>query len=160
MKGTTMTLSGKTPKIIMTVACAMMFASPMAATNALAMGNSTSWGSGDTDLSAVTELVDGGMYDKAIDTIKEMLKDDPENADLFNYLAYSQRKQGDFDSAAQNYERALMIDPEHVGALEYQGELFLKTGKPDMARENLARLEQVCGMSCDEYKELSAKIAN
>ena len=89
-----------------------------------------------------------------------MLKDDPENADLFNYLAYSQRKQGDFDSAAQNYERALMIDPEHVGALEYQGELFLQTGKPDMARENLARLEQVCGMSCDEYKELSAKIAN
>ena len=143
-----MTLSGKTPKIIMTIACAMMFASP------------TSWGSGDTDLSAVTELVDGGMYDKAIDTIKEMLKDDPENADLFNYLAYSQRKQGDFDSAAQNYERALMIDPEHVGALEYQGELFLQTGKPDMARENLARLEQVCGMSCDEYKELSAKIAN
>ncbi|MEQ9566176.1 MAG: tetratricopeptide repeat protein, partial [Pseudomonadales bacterium] len=89
-----------------------------------------------------------------------MLKDDPDNADLFNYLAYSQRKLGDFDSAAQNYERALMINPEHVGALEYQGELFLLTGKPEMAQENLARLEQVCGMDCAEYKELSGKIAN
>jgi len=152
-----MPFSGKTPKIVMTAAIVMMFAGPMTATSALAMGN---WGSDNSDISEVTELVDGGKYDEAISKIETMLKDDPENADLFNYLAYSQRKLGDFDSAAQNYERALMIDPEHVGALEYQGELFLQTGKPDMAGENLARLEQICGMSCDEYKELSAKIAN
>lgn len=152
-----MTLGGKTPKIIMTAAMVMMLASPMTATSALAMGN---WGSDNNDISDVKELVDDGKYDDAIRKIEEMLKDDSENADLYNYLAYSQRKSGDFDSAAQNYERALMIDPEHVGALEYQGELFLQTGKPDMARENLARLEQVCGMSCGEYKELASKIPN
>jgi len=67
---------------------------------------------------------------------------------------------GDFDSAAQNYERALMIDPEHVGALEYQGELFLQTGKPEMAQENLARLQQLCGMDCEEYKTLASSITN
>ncbi|WP_404426944.1 tetratricopeptide repeat protein [Thalassospira australica] len=103
-------------------------------------------------------MIDAGKYDTAIDSLETMLEDDPKNADLLNYLAYSQRKSGDFDSAAQNYERALMIDPEHKGALEYQGELFLQTGKPDMARENLARLENVCGMDCAEYKELAAKI--
>ncbi|MEQ8389465.1 MAG: tetratricopeptide repeat protein [Thalassospira sp.] len=138
----------------------MILASPLTANNALAMGSSNTWSEGGTDLSAVSELVDTGMYDMAIDKIETMLKEDPDNADLFNYLAYSQRKLGDFDSAAQNYERALMINPEHVGALEYQGELFLQTGKPEMAQENLARLEQVCGMDCAEYKELSGKITN
>lgn len=138
----------------------MMLASPLAATSALAMGSSDTWSSEGTDLSAVTELVDTGMYDMAVDKIETMLKDDPENADLYNYLAYSQRKMGDFESAAQNYERALMINPEHAGALEYQGELFLQTGKPEMAQENLARLAQVCGTDCAEYKELSGKITN
>lgn len=155
-----MNRTGETPKMIKACAIMLMLASPLAATNALAMGSSNTWTSEGTDLSAVTELVDTGMYDMAIDKIETMLKDDPDNADLYNYLAYSQRKMGDFDSAAQNYERALMINPEHAGALEYQGELFLQTGKPEMAQENLARLAQVCGTDCAEYKELSGKITN
>jgi tetratricopeptide (TPR) repeat protein len=138
----------------------MMLATPLLAGNAFAMGSSDSWSSEGTDLSAVTELVDTGMYDMAIDKIETMLKADPENADLYNYLAYSQRKTDDFASAAQNYERALMINPEHLGALEYQGELFLQTGKPEMARENLVRLEQLCGTDCVEYKQLADKIPN
>lgn len=155
-----MNRNGETPKMIKACAILMMLASPLAATPAFAMGSSDTWSADGTDLTAVTELVDTGMYDMAIDKIEMMLKDDPDNADLFNYLAYSQRKTGDFDSAAQNYERALMINPEHAGALEYQGELFLQTGKPDMAQENLARLEQVCGTDCAEYQELASKIAN
>ena len=125
----------------------------------LEKGSGSSWGSDTPDLSEVVEMIDSGKYDTAIASLEGMLKDDPKNADLLNYLAYSQRKSGDYDSAAQNYERALMINPEHKGALEYQGELFLQTGKPDMARENLARLEKVCGMDCDEYKELATKIS-
>lgn len=155
-----MNRNGETPKMIKACAVLMMLASPLAATSALAMGSSDTWSSEGTDLSAVTELVDTGMYDMAVDKIETMLKDDSENADLYNYLAYSQRKMGDFESAAQNYERALMINPEHAGALEYQGELFLQTGKPEMAQENLARLAQVCGTDCAEYKELSGKITN
>lgn len=154
-----MNRKGKTPKIISS--CAMfVFLTGATTTSALAMGSSNTWTSDGTDLSAVSELVDTGMYDMAVDKIETMLKDDPDNADLYNYLAYSQRNLGDYDSARQNYERALMINPEHVGALEYQGELFLKTGKPELAQENLARLEQICGTDCAEYKELAGKIAN
>jgi tetratricopeptide (TPR) repeat protein len=160
MKGMTMNRKGKTSKIVAAVAMSVFMAGPLTSTGALAMGSSNTWTSDGTDLSAVSELVDTGMYDMAIDKIEMMLKDDPDNADLFNYLAYSQRKTGDFESAAQNYERALMINPEHVGALEYQGELFLQTGKAEMARENLARLEQVCGTGCAEYKELAGKIGS
>jgi len=155
-----MNRNGETPKMIKACAVMMMLATPLMAGKAFAMGSSDSWSSEDADLSAVTELVDTGKYDMAIDKIENMLEEDSENADLYNYLAYSQRKTGDFDSAAQNYERALMIDPEHLGALEYQGELFLQTGKPDMAQENLARLEQLCGMDCEEYKTLAGKLTN
>ena len=155
-----MNRNGETPKMIKAFAVVMMLATPLVAGKAYAMGNSDSWSSEGTDLSGVTELVDTGKYDMAIDKIETMLKDDSENADLYNYLAYSQRKTGDFDSAAQNYERALMINPEHLGALEYQGELFLQTAKPEMARENLARLEQLCGMDCEEYTTLASKLTN
>ena len=155
-----MNRNGETPKLIKACAVVMILAAPLLTSNAFAMGSSDTWSSGGTDLGAVTDLVDTGMYDMAIDKIETMLKEDPDNADLYNYLAYSQRKTGDFDSAAQNYERALMIDPEHVGALEYQGELFLQTGKPELAQENLARLEQLCGTGCEEYQILSSKITN
>ena len=137
---------------------AMTFALGTVSSAALAMGSGSSWGSDTPDLSTIVEMIDTGKYDTAIESLEAMLKEDPKDANVLNYLAYSQRKSGDFESAAQNYERALMIDPEHKGALEYQGELFLQTGKPDMARENLARLEKVCGMDCEEYKELAAKI--
>ena len=137
---------------------AMTFALGTVSSVALVMGSGSSWGSDTPDLSTIVEMIDAGKYDTAIESLEAMLKEDPKDANVLNYLAYSQRKSGDFESAAQNYERALMIDPEHKGALEYQGELFLQTGKPDMARENLARLEKVCGMDCEEYKELAAKI--
>lgn len=153
-----MNRDGETPKMIKACAVMLMLVTPLLTGPAFAMGSSDSWSSEGTDLSAVTELVDAEMYEMAIDKIETMLEEDSENADLYNYLAYSQRKMGDFDSAAQNYERALMINPEHVGALEYQGELFLQTGKPEMADENLARLKEVCGVDCEQYKILARKI--
>ncbi|WP_417811025.1 tetratricopeptide repeat protein [Thalassospira alkalitolerans] len=153
-----MTSKGKTQNLVASASLAIALAFGTATSPALAMGNADSWGSDKPDLSAVTEMIDAGKYDLAIEGLEAMLADDPKNADLLNYLAYSQRKSGDYDSAAQNYERALMINPEHIGALEYQGELFLQTGKPDMARENLARLEKICGINCNEYKELAGKI--
>jgi len=141
-----MNSKGKTRYFIASLAMTLALGTVSSA--ALAMGSGSSWGSDTPDLSEVVEMIDAGKYDTAIASLEGIL----------NYLAYSQRKSGDLESASQNYERALMIDPEHKGALEYQGELFLQTGKPDMALENLARLEKVCGMDCDEYKELSAKI--
>jgi|TARA_A100001391_G_scaffold205092_1_gene203429 tetratricopeptide (TPR) repeat protein len=155
-KVATMNSKGKTRYFIASLAMTLALGTVSSA--ALAMGSGSSWGSDTPDLSEVVEMIDAGKYDTAIASLEGMLEDDPKNADILNYLAYSQRKSGDLESASQNYERALMIDPEHKGALEYQGELFLQTGKPDMALENLARLEKVCGMDCDEYKELSAKI--
>ncbi|OKH89830.1 tetratricopeptide repeat protein [Thalassospira sp. TSL5-1] len=108
-----------------------------------------------TDLPAVVKMIDAGKYSDAIDSLKKMNKADPKNADVLNYLAYSQRKSGDMKSAEANYEKALEINPDHRGALEYQGELYIHTGRVDMAKQNLARLKDVCGTDCEQYKDLN-----
>ncbi|MFH1803647.1 MAG: tetratricopeptide repeat protein [Pseudomonadota bacterium] len=133
----------------------------LSAGTAQAMGNVDSWeSSGDTDLAAITGMIDQEKYDDAIADLQKMLEKDPQNADALNYLAYSQRKSGDLANAETNYARALAINPEHKGALEYQGELFLQTGREALAQENLARLELICSSSCEEYQELANAIAN
>ncbi|OSQ41912.1 tetratricopeptide repeat protein [Thalassospira sp. MCCC 1A01428] len=112
-----------------------------------------------TDLPAVVKLIDAGKYSDAIDSLEKMNESDPDNADVLNYLAYSQRKSGDLKSAEANYDKALKINPDHPGALEYQGELYIQTGRIDMAKDNLARLKDVCGTDCEQYEDLNEALA-
>jgi predicted Zn-dependent protease len=58
-----------------------------------------------------------------------------------------------------NYGKALALDPNHRGANEYIGVAYLKVKQPAKAQEHLARLEKICGKSCDEYKDLAKAIA-
>jgi len=76
---------------------------------------------------------------------------DAENADAWNLLAYSIRKQGRLDEAEALYAKALAIDKEHVGALEYLGVLYVQTGRLDKAKMLLARIDDACLFSCDEH---------
>ncbi len=39
------------------------------------------------------------------------------------------------------------MNPNHIGALEYYGEALVKMGRIDQAKQNLARLETLCGMA-------------
>ncbi len=78
-----------------------------------------------------------------------MLKETPEDADMLNLLAYSQRKLQRFDEALVNYQKALGIEPEHRGANEYLGELYLQLGQPDKAQERLQVLDEACFFGCD-----------
>lgn len=96
------------------------------------------------------------QYRDAIDTLTEIVRTNPRNADAYNLLGFSYRKSKDFKRAERNYSRALRIDPDHKGALEYMGELFLETNRRDKAAELLARLEKLCPEGCEELDELRA----
>jgi len=78
--------------------------------------------------------------------------------DLFNLLAYSYRKLGNFDTALEHYQTALRIDPNHRGANEYIGELYLETGNLAKAEEHLAVLKKVCKWGCESRTELTEAI--
>ena len=52
----------------------------------------------------------------------------------------------------------MTIDPKHIGALEYQGELFIQLGDIEKAQGNLAKLEKICWLPCNEEYELRSAL--
>jgi tetratricopeptide (TPR) repeat protein len=80
------------------------------------------------------------------------------DADGHNWLAYSYRKSGRLKEAFAHYRRALAIDRSHLGAHEYIGEAYLMANQPDEARKHLRRLAELCGVQCEQYKDLAAAI--
>jgi tetratricopeptide (TPR) repeat protein len=133
--------------------------------------NAAGGGGGDDDVDkpvsdeqinfdAGVRAVYAGKYDKAIELMAKVLKDNSKNADAYNYLGFSFRKKGDLKLAASAYKEALDINPDHKGALEYQGEMYLKLGNVSRAKSNLFHLERLCSNGCKELAELKRAIAD
>jgi len=113
----------------------------------------------DSPLKPFHELIEDEKYQQAITELEQALRDDPDNADMLNLMAYSQRKLKHFDIAMDYYQQALSIEPQHRGANEYLGELYLQLGQPDKAEERLEVLDKECFFGCDEFDKLEAAIA-
>ena len=125
-------------------------------------GGTGSYNAGETGsvgFRRARELVGQGNYAEAIPRLEQVALEEPDNADVFNLLGFSYRKSGDTGRAAPNYEKALQLNPKHRGALEYQGELFLMLGQPEKAEANLAKINEICWLKCDEARELENAIA-
>jgi len=103
-------------------------------------------------------MIDDKNFSGALAALKVLDKAYPNNADINNLLGYSSRNLNQYTAAAIYYSKALKIDPKHLGALEYQGVLFLKTNRLTSAKANLAKLKSLCGVSCEEYKDLLKEI--
>ncbi|HVZ03059.1 MAG TPA: tetratricopeptide repeat protein [Dongiaceae bacterium] len=126
--------------------------------SAFAMGSSDTDSDDQADAyKQAQSLIDDDKYAEAIPVLQKLIKDKGAYADALNLLGYSYRKSGDANDALQYYNQALAMEPKHLGANEYLGELYLELKQPDKAKERLAVLKDACG-SCEEYKELAAKI--
>ena len=154
-------------RILTAVALAAMLAGSALAGSALAAGSSSSGGSSSTtsagnsssdDYLRAQRMVHAGDYEEAIGLFQEILKKEPGNADVLNYLGYSHRKLGKTDEALEYYLAALNSEPEHVGANEYLGELYLEMGDVTKAKERLSVLQRACS-GCTEQDELAYKNA-
>ena len=114
----------------------------------------------DSRYTPFQELIDAEKYEMAISELRTALVESPDDADLLNLLAYSQRKLMRFDEALVNYQKALKIEPEHRGANEYLGELYLQLGQLDDALQRLKVLDDACFFGCEEFDELEEAIEN
>lgn len=115
-----------------------------------------------TPLQAGRQALDAQDWQTAIGHFEKAVLLEPTNADGFNLLAYSLRKQAtpNLSKAFENYLIALKLDPNHKGAHEYIGEAYLMDKKPDEAKKHLAILEKLCGnKACEEYVDLAKAIA-
>jgi len=95
-------------------------------------------------------------YEKALKLLVKSNKEKPNKADTLNYLGFTSRKLGDFETGEKYYLEGLAIDPNHIGINEYLGELYVATNRHNLAVE---RLEVLKGCNCEEYEELKAIIA-
>ena len=109
-------------------------------------------------LNLVQSLVYGKKYKKAEKRLISLEVKFPQNADIQNYLGFVSRKMDKLGKSDAYYKKALQINPMHKGALEYQGELFLQYKNVQKAKANLKLLERICGVNCEEYKELKKAI--
>jgi len=113
-----------------------------------------------TDLTAIRSLIASKNFSSALASLKIADRNYPNNADINNLLGYSARNLKQNKAAATYYTKALRINPNHLGALEYQGELFVVTKKISAAKSNLAKLQRLCGVNCEEYLDLKKAIGN
>ena len=105
-------------------------------------------------------FIKGEKYDEAIPLLKQVVADNPKDADAWNYLGYASRKLGRKEDAMGYYQKALAIDPKHKGAHEYLGELYLQLDDLPKAEAELATLKTLCPGGCEEVEELEANIAD
>ena len=104
-----------------------------------------SYGSGASHPSMSSSGGDGGqtlsLYDQgmqatgqgdfkyALSLFQQALQDDPQNPDILNMLAHSQRMVGKIDEAIVTYKKALELRPDFPQAQEYLGEAYLQAAQ-------------------------------
>jgi Tfp pilus assembly protein PilF len=100
-----------------------------------------------------------GDVDKALDGFEAALAIQPGSNRITLDLADAARVQGMQGKALHYYRRVLTIDPHNLDALAGEGEALAEKGALEKARVNLARLESLCGKTCDVSQRLSVAIA-
>lgn len=103
--------------------------------------------------------MDAGEVDSAIDSFEAALTVDPGYSTVYLHLAEAARQQGLQGKAIHYYRAALEREPENLAAISGEGEALVEKGALEKARRNLARLESICGKSCQETQSLAAAIA-
>jgi len=108
-------------------------------------------------MKAVKAFVEG-MDSAAIDAFEAALVVDPGYNNVYVDLADAARADGLQGKAIHYYREALERDPDNLSAISGEGAALAEKGAMDNARNNLARLEEMCGATCKETVELAAAI--
>jgi Flp pilus assembly protein TadD len=149
----------------MTILKRFTLAAALAATCLLAppalanLGASESEESTNADWLAGKAAVEAKDWKTAVERLAKAAAAEPLNADIQNWLGFSQRKLGNLDAAFAAYNEALRLDPSHKAAHEYIGEAYLISGKLGEAEKHLAELQRLCTpIPCEEYKDLKRAV--
>ena len=105
-------------------------------------------------------LLAQGKLIEADDALETALAVDPKNRAAFNVMARVAIKQQLYGQAIRLTNRALALEPTDRDALAVQGEAMVELGALPRAKENLAKLQKLCGSTgCPQIAVLSTAIA-
>jgi Flp pilus assembly protein TadD len=123
------------------------------------LGESETEESSNPDWQAGKKAVESQDWKTAADRLGKAAAAEPKNADIQNWLGFSQRKLGNLDAAFAAYNEALKLNPKHRAAHEYIGEAYLMAGKVDKAEQHLTELQRLCTpIPCEELKQLKRAV--
>lgn len=106
-------------------------------------------------------LYSAGEYDAAIGWFETALAADPRNADAYIGLGRIAQAQDLPGKAVAFFREALTLIPDDRRVIAAQGEALVQRGAVEKARENLTRLQTLCGEGgCPEAANLSAAISS
>ncbi len=115
----------------------------VALVTALAVGGYSAWAAGtesksDADPSAelfneAKALAESGDYVAARAKLEKAAKAKPDDPEILNLLAFSQRKTGALTAAFKNYTRALELRPRFPAAREYLAEAHVQAALEQLA---------------------------
>ena len=128
-------------------------------TSMAAIGEDADWARLDADFTAGKRALAAEDWEGAIAALKLAALRDPGNADIANYIGYAHRRLRQLGPAMGYYQQALALNPRHRGAHEHLGELFLVLHEPAQAEQQLAALERICLLPCQEFGGLERAIA-
>jgi tetratricopeptide (TPR) repeat protein len=112
----------------------------------------------DPDFAAGKKAIEAKDWPAAIKSLSSAALRDTRNADIQNNLGYAYRNAGRMELAFKHYERALQLNPRHRGAHEYVGEAYLLVNNLPKAEQQLAELQKICLIPCEEYEDLKKEI--
>ena len=123
------------------------------------IGSEADWAQLEPDFAAGKKALAAEDWNGAIAALTLAALRDPRNADIANYIGYAYRRLRQLGPAMGHYQQALMFNPRHRSAHEHLGELYLVIGDPAKAEQQLAALEEICLIPCEEYDDLKRAIA-
>ena len=101
-----------------------------------------------------------GQLDEATGFFETALLADPRNANAYIGLAQIAQAQSLPGKAVGLFREALELEPDNRTALAGQGVALVERGALERARQNLARLQTLCGNArCDEAARLTVAIS-
>jgi len=105
-------------------------------------------------------LLSQGKLIEADDAFETALVVDPKNRAAFTAMARVAIKQKLYGQAIKLTNKALALEPTDRDAITVQGEAMVELGALPRAKENLAKLQKLCGTtSCPQVAVLSTAIA-
>src|SRR5262249_50887346 len=117
------------------------------------------WAKLDPEFAAGKKAVVAADWDGAIAVLKSAALRDPRNADIQNYIGYAYRRLRQMGPAMRRLQQALVVNPRPRSAHEHLREAHLVPGDPGPASQQLAHLEDICLIGCEEYDDLKRAIA-
>ena len=105
-------------------------------------------------------LLSQGKFVEADDALETALVVDPKNRAAFTVMAKVAIKEKLYGQAIRLTNKALALEPTDRDALAVQGEAMVELGALPRAKENLAKLQALCGNAgCAQVALLSTAIA-